>query len=117
MSSILEQIPSDSFFSSPEPTIVYRLGMFNETSHDLVELFENVTYPPHYHVMAQGYLHFIVGEGVISINEKESPYGPGSTFYIGREVKHGFTPKTRTLILSIQSPPVKDLNSEEDILY
>ncbi len=117
MSSILNLIPKDRFLASPQPTAVYRLGMFNDASHDLVELFESEYYPPHYHLEAEGYLHVVLGEGIINIDGKDFNYKPGSSFFIAKGVKHGFSPKMQTLILSIQSPPVKDVHAKEDILY
>ncbi len=118
MPSILDQITKDTFLASPEPTIVYRLGLFNNTTHDLVELYENIAYPPHFHLKAEGYIHFIVSEGILTVDGGESPYQPGTSIFIAKGVKHGFLPKSQTLFLSIQSPPVKDPETgKEDILY
>lgn len=116
-SNILSDILKASFLESPEPTNVYRLGFFNDASHDLVELFENEDYKPHYHEQAEGWLHFVLGTGIIIIDGQEKPYKPGSSFFIPKASRHGFQPTTRTLILSIQTPPVKDLNGDEDLKY
>lgn len=50
MSSILDQIPKDTFLTSSEPTIIYRLGIFKDATHYLVELYENIKYPTHFHL-------------------------------------------------------------------
>lgn len=116
--SILELIPRDTFVGSAEPTVAYRLGVAENSTYDLVELFPGVVYPPHYHDKAEGMVLFVVGEGTIQLADREIPYTRGSTFMIEKGVPHGFKPTTPTLFLSIQSPPVKDpVTGEEDLHF
>ena len=115
---ILKSIPVSRFSRSKEPTRVYRLGSIRKTTYDLVELSPNIYYPPHWHHKAQGYLLFVTGEGKLILENKEISYKQGDYFYIGKKVKHGFKPKKHSLILSLQTSPVKDLQSgKEDIEF
>ncbi len=115
--SILSEIPTTTLVGSPEPVTFYRLGFFNGSSYDLAELTESLFYPPHYHKRAEGWLHFVLGEGVLILDGKEMEYSSGFSCHVPKGVRHGFRPKTRTLILSIQTPPVKDPNGKEDLHY
>ena len=116
--SILDLIPRETFVGSAEPTVAYRLGTAENSTYDLVELFPGVEYPPHYHNKAQGMILFVVGEGTVLLDGEEVTYARGSTFMIEKGVPHGFKPRTPTLFLSIQSPPVKDpVTGEEDLHY
>ena len=115
--SIFNKIPKDKFLKSVQPTIVHRLGFFQGATYDLIELFAGIVYPPHYHKKAQGYLDFVIGEGIFILNGEEIPYQRGSSFFIPCKIKHGFKPKVQTLILSIQSPPTKEYKTGKEDLY
>jgi len=112
--SLLNQIPVDVV----ENIRLHRLGVFGNSSFELVELKKAEDYPPHHHENSEAEFHFIFGESLIILNGKEHKYKKGNTHVITKGMKHGFKPETDTLFLSIQTPPIKDKESgEEDIHF
>jgi len=60
----------------------------------------------------------ISGTGKIILNKKEKSYKPGDAFLIKSGIWHGFKPKTKTLFLSVQTPPIKNRKTgKEDIEF
>ena len=117
LDEILSKIPQSRFDNSPEPTVVFRLGEISGATHDLVELFAGVVYPPHYHEEAEGPIKFIVGSGTMTLGDKEISYETGTEVFIPKKTPHGFIPKENSLFLSIQKPPVKRTDGAEDLHY
>jgi len=112
--SLLNKIPKDIV----EHMKLYRLGVFDNSSFELVELEAEEDYPLHYHKNSEAEFYMILGEGFIIIGDKKDEYKPGSKFLIPKGVRHGFVPKTQTLLLSIQTPPIKNRKTgKEDIHF
>lgn len=99
---LLNQLPSQQIYG----LTIYRLGVFDNTAYELVELVTGREYPPHRHKGSDGVFCFIFGEGVVSICNQDIQYVPGTKVKVPKGVYHGFRPKTHTLFLSIQSPPI-----------
>ena len=87
---------------------VYRLGVSNNTSFDLVEIKKSKDYPPHFHKDSRGQFLIVYGKGKIIIDGKKKVYKKNSSFKIPKGVYHGFEPETDTVFLSIQKPPIKN---------
>ena len=104
MHRALNKVPIDALHGMQ----IYRLGVFDDTSFDLVELKGGEAYPPHYHRKSQATLYVIIGEGSIILNGKKYKYKRGNKFQIRRGMKHGFKARTDTLFLSTQVPPIRD---------
>lgn len=100
-------------------------GIFGSASNDehvdeiveLVELQPNAKYRPHYHKKSTAVIYMVLGEGVFVLGEDEVPYCPGQRLDIPAKVPHGFLTKTRTLFLSIQTPPIRDRQTGEVDLH
>lgn len=84
---------------------------------ELVELQPNAKYRPHYHKESSAVIYMVLGEGVFVLGEDEVPYCPGQRLDISAKVPHGFLTKTRTLFLSIQSPPIRNRETGEVDLH
>jgi quercetin dioxygenase-like cupin family protein len=84
---------------------------------ELVELQANTKYRPHYHKKSVAVIYMVLGEGVFVLGENEVPYRPGQRLDISANVPHGFLTKTRTLFLSIQSPPILNRETGEVDLH
>lgn len=114
MSSILNKIPKEII----EGFGLYRLGIFDNSSFDIVELNPKKEYPPHSHKKSKAKFYMILGEGKIILGDKKKQYKAGNVFNVTRGMKHGFEPKTKTLFLSIQNPPIKNPKTgKEDIHF
>jgi quercetin dioxygenase-like cupin family protein len=48
----------------------------------------------------------VLGEGILILDQEKIPYQPGKRFDIPAKKLHGFITQTKTLFLSIQSPPI-----------
>lgn len=109
-SSILNMIPHDTFGEGGGGGImdVYRLGIFDSDSFNLVEMQAGQQYPVHIHHNSDARLFMVIGEGIIILGGKEIEYKPGDSYDVKKGISHGFKPRTRTLFLSIQNPPIKD---------
>ena len=75
---------------------------------ELVELQPNAKYRPHYHEESIAVIYMVLGEGVFILGENKIPYRPGQRLDIPAKTPHGFLTSTRTLFLSIQSPPIRN---------
>src|SRR3989338_8709089 len=106
-----------------EPNIVevmriYRLGIVNHVSYDIAGLDAGRPYRPHIHEKSDAILCILSGSGLIALGGKEHEYSPSSTFFVPRGTSHGFSPSADTLILSIQSPPIRNhATGTEDIHF
>ena len=112
--SLLNKIPVDVV----EHIKLYRLGVFGNSSFELIELKKAEDYPVHHHNNSEAKFYFILGEGLIILDGKKHKYKKGDSFIITKRMKHGFKPETETLLLSIQTPPIKDKHTgKEDIHF
>ena len=112
--SLLDNIDRDEV----EHLRLYRLGVFENSSYEFVEMYAGENYLPHYHNNSDAKFHFILGEGKITLDGIEKQYKKGDSFTIPKGVSHGFSPATDTLLLTIQTPPIKDLTTgKEDIHF
>lgn len=101
-----------------EDMSIYRLGIFQNSSYDLVGINAGQTYFPHYHKNSSARVYIIYGQGNAILNNREIPYRPQDIFEIKKGVSHGFSPIKNTLFLSIQTPPIIDSeNKKIDIHY
>jgi mannose-6-phosphate isomerase-like protein (cupin superfamily) len=89
---------------------IWQPGQPIEEIIELVALQPNTRYRPHYHENSSALIYMISGEGVLILDENIVPYQPGQRLDIPAKAMHGFLTNTRTLFLSIQSPPI--LNHE-----
>ncbi|MBA3661445.1 MAG: cupin domain-containing protein [Gammaproteobacteria bacterium] len=94
---------------------LYQCGLFNnhatEENVELVALQPESAYQTHYHEESAAVIYIISGIGIFQLAEKFINYKPGMRFTIPAAVLHGFTTKTHTLFLSIQSPPIINTDS------
>lgn len=111
--NLLDRLPVDFV----ENLKLYRFGVFDKSSFDLVELKENEDYPDHYHNNSEAKFYFIFGNGLINLDGKKYSYKKGDSFLIKKGIKHGFKPETETLFLSIQTPPIKDIHSKNEDIH
>ncbi|MBN9412757.1 MAG: cupin domain-containing protein [Candidatus Paracaedimonas acanthamoebae] len=121
---IFNGIPHQRITSKKEIFDLYQLGIFSSSDQkiaenlELVELQPNANYRPHYHKNSTATIYIILGSGEFILNEKHIIYNPGKRILIPAGIMHGFQTKTRTLFLSIQSPPIIDpQNKHIDIHY
>lgn len=89
----------------------------NEEIVELVELQPNSSYKPHFHEKSVAVIYMILGSGIFSLGKKQYEYSPGQRIEIPAKTPHGFLTKTKTLFLSIQSPPIRNLNTGEVDLH
>ena len=111
--SLLNKIP----YEVVENISLYRLGIFGDSSYELVELSAEEDYPTHYHKDSAAVFYMILGDGKIILDKKAKQYRPGDVIHIGKNVKHGFKPKSDTLLLSVQTPPIKDSKTGKEDIY
>ena len=55
--------------------------------------------------------------GNVILDGKKHKYKKGDSFIITKGMKHGFKPETETLLLSIQTPPIKDKHTGKEDIY
>ena len=116
--SLLDKIPHIKVKTDIESLDLYRLGVFNASMFELVELQAGQFYPPHIHKKSRAALYFVLGEGKIILDGREHNYRPGAMYNVGKGISHGFKVRTQTLILSIQTPPIIDQRTDKvDIKY
>lgn len=124
---ILETIPHQRVANetpgAKEIFDLYRLGIFTVPDADdeileLVELQPDTNYRKHFHRKSSAVIYIVSGKGRLLIGKHSLEYHPGVRVSIPAEVPHGFQTKTRTLFLSIQSPPILDPeNGSLDLQY
>lgn len=78
---------------------------------ELVSLQENTDYRAHYHEKSSAMVYMVLGEGIITLDNNQVPYRPGMRWIIPAKTAHGFITKTKTLFLSIQSPPIRNYDT------
>lgn len=115
---ILKGIPHEhiqsEYVKSDERFDVFKLGVFeagNDSIKEIVELVElqpNAIYRPHYHENSYATIYMVLGEGFFILGENKIAYRPGLKFDIPAKIAHGFLTETKTLFLSIQSPPIRN---------
>jgi len=106
--SLMDKIPYDTFGEGGGIMDIYRLGIFDGESFNLVEMHAGQEYPVHVHHNSDARLCIVIGEGIIILNGREIEYRVGDSYGVRRGMSHGFKPRKRTLFLSIQKPPIKD---------
>lgn len=85
---------------------------------ELVELEPAATYKSHYHEKSEAIIYIVSGKGVFILGEEEIAYDGSLRVSIPNKILHGFKTETRTLFLSIQSPPILNYETNEvDIHY
>lgn len=75
---------------------------------ELVELQSDSYYKPHYHEKSSAVIYMVLGEGSFILDQAKIPYRPGKRFVIPAKKPHGFITHTKTLFLSIQTPPIRN---------
>lgn len=120
---IFRKIPheriNNQYVRADEQFDVFHLGVFNvkqplinaKSTDEIVELVElqpNSIYKPHYHRNSCAVIYIVLGDGDFILNDIKTPYQAGSRFVILQNEEHGFSTKSSTLFLSIQSPPIRD---------
>src|SRR5579862_288693 len=101
---------------------LYQCGIFKNDSFEenieLVELQANAKYRAHYHQQSSAVIYIIAGIGVMRLAKEQIEYKPGMRIDIPAGVIHGFKTESRTLFLSLQSPPIiNPENREIDLHY
>ncbi len=113
-----KQLPNKIPHDVVENISLYRLGIFGDGSYELVELFAEDDSPPHPHENSSAIFYMILGEGKIILNGNAKQYKPGEIIQVDKNVKHGLKPKSDTLFLSVQTPPIKSRKTgKEDINF
>jgi quercetin dioxygenase-like cupin family protein len=85
---------------------------------ELVELQPQAKYQAHYHKKSVAIIYIVSGSGLFQLGNKRLPYKAGKRIEIPAGTPHGFNTDTRTLFLSIQSPPILNPDSKHiDIYY
>jgi quercetin dioxygenase-like cupin family protein len=84
---------------------------------EIVELQPSTKYRPHYHKKSAAIIYIIHGTGRFILDKKNIHYHPGQRIEIPAGMLHGFLTDTRTLFLSIQSPPIIDRGNDSIDLY
>lgn len=93
-------------------------GQLMDEMVELVELQSNSEYQPHYHEKSSAVIYIVLGEGVLMLDQREMAYSPGHRVVIPAKCVHGFKTSSKTLFLSIQSPPIRNVETGEvDIHY
>lgn len=116
---------------------IYQLGLFlapdsflssyinesiknNESTHEILELVElqpNAEYKLHFHKKSAAIIYIISGTGIFLLGSHAIDYHPGRRVIIPAGILHGFKTDTRTLFLSIQSPPIIDPQTQQIDLH
>lgn len=85
---------------------------------ELVELQPESSYKPHFHQKSAAVIYIISGAGDFLLGDVNMKYHSGMRMVIPAGVLHGFKTHTRTLFLSIQSPPIIDPDTQNiDLQY
>lgn len=84
---------------------------------ELVRLQPSSKYQPHYHKQSCAVIYIILGEGFFLSGKNEVRYQPGMRFDLPEKTPHGFLTDKETLFLSIQTPPIRNYQTEELDLY
>ncbi|MBI2579840.1 MAG: cupin domain-containing protein [Candidatus Aenigmarchaeota archaeon] len=75
-------------------------------------------YRPAFHTDSDEVLYVVEGCGCMTINGMRMDYFPGKELYLPAGTSHGFEPRSRTHLFSVQTPPIVDLETgEADIHY
>lgn len=117
--AILKQLPHTRIESGDDRFDLFALGIFEAAGSDqslkeiveLVELEENACYRPHFHARSSAVIYMVLGEGELILGENSMAYHAGLRFNIPAKMPHGFVTRTKTLFLSIQSPPIRDVKT------
>lgn len=101
---------------------LYPCGLFKNNllmeNIELVELQPHSQYRPHYHKNSSAVIYIISGTGMLLLSNSLIEYKQETRFTIPAGMTHGFQTKTRTLFLSIQSPPIiHPVNGHIDLHY
>lgn len=106
----------DSFLSSYVGEPIENKSRIYENL-ELVELQAEAEYKPHFHKKSAAVIYIILGTGYFLLDNKRIEYCSGKRVIIPAGRMHGFKTQTRTLFLSIQSPPIIDPNTQDIDLY
>lgn len=100
---------------------LYQCGLFQadtqEENIEFVELQPESEYSLHYHQKSVAIVYVIAGTGFFHLENNNIEYQPGLRLVIPQGVLHGFKTITRTLFLSIQTPPIINPDNGEIDLY
>lgn len=114
---ILDKLKVNTLRYDNETLDFYELGLFKNSSYDLVHLKE-IYYVPHIHKKSSAKFYIIFGSGIIIIKGKEIKYKAGNIFNIPKGTPHGFKVKEETLFLSVQTPPIMNPKTNKpDVEY
>lgn len=128
------RVTSKNTYGKEEIFDLYQLGIFSASdvnslasakksqkeleNLELVELQPKAEYRPHYHKNSSAIIYIILGSGTFMLDEKSIEYNAHKRIFIPAGAMHGFHTHTRTLFLSIQSPPILNPENEHiDIYY
>lgn len=104
-------------FAAPDSFLAKFSGKPSEVMREIVELVElqpQTEYRPHYHKNSAAIIYIAMGSGIFQLDQTLMPYHAGERILIPAGVLHGFITETRTLFLSIQTPPI--LNPETNFV-
>ncbi|MDF2867950.1 MAG: hypothetical protein K0S11_1420 [Gammaproteobacteria bacterium] len=107
-------------FSAPSTSFYEEVNEEYEMQEnvELVELQPQTEYRPHYHQNSAAVIYIASGYGTFLLGDKCIDYRTGKRIVIPAGLMHGFNTQTRTLFLSIQSPPIIDpTTGEVDLHY
>lgn len=84
---------------------------------ELVELQPEAYYQPHFHKKSAAIIYIFSGIGTFILGNQYIAYDTYQRIIIPMGMMHGFKTQTRTLFLSIQSPPIIDSDTQQIDLY
>lgn len=85
---------------------------------EFIRMPEATDFRPHVHAKSHTWIYVLDGSGHLMLGGERKTYAPGSFFDVPARLSHGFSCQRRTLILTMQDPPVRDLESGQiDIYY
>jgi quercetin dioxygenase-like cupin family protein len=100
--------------------ICQKLGYFNnKVALEYITLDPHTEFKPHHHVESDALILILSGHGYITdIERNKYTILKGSLAYFPSNVRHGFiTEEEPITLVSVQSPPIKDLKTgEEDFI-
>ena len=71
----------------------------------------------HVHAKSHTWIYVLSGSGHVMLGVERKPYAPGDFFDVPADLSHGFSCQQPTLILTMQDPPVRDLERGEIDIY
>jgi mannose-6-phosphate isomerase-like protein (cupin superfamily) len=91
---------------------------FDTVGCEYVAMAPGQVLAPHVHCKAHSFILIIAGHGIVSIDGRDFPIGPGYTIYIPAGIAHGFRTLDEELVLyGFQSPPIIQDTREVDLVF